>query len=464
MNMSDEKYLQKVREQYENYPYPKREPEKEKQGLYFTSTEHLGKISHYGFNGQRDLRQGGRCLVAGGGTGDAVIYLAEQLRDTDAQVVYLDLSQASMEIAKQRAEVRGLTNIEWHHRSILELPEMDVGQFDFINCCGVLHHLASPTEGLNALSSVLKDDGCLAIMVYAEYGRTAIYYVQELMRQINHGEENLQQCVENTHATLKELPKENWYKRDESRWTADLNELGDIEVYDLFLHSQDRAYTVPQVYQWLKECNLNLACFSGFTGQKLKYDPSQYYSNPQLLEKINTMPVEKRQEIAELTNGCIKTHTFYATKGNNTIANPVDKNSVPFFSFKFIPGEAIYRDMINNPDKPMILNLGEGVDDLKLNPGKYTPYIFKHLNGSNTVGDIIDQTRKDILAKENISPNDDSMLGDYLDIFNIFNSYELMFIRDAKIPAYKNHEQLVEETRKRHAPKTNISYSFNMNM
>ena len=40
-----------------------------------------------------------RALVAGGGTGDATIFLAEQLRHTDAQVVHLDMSSASIAIA-----------------------------------------------------------------------------------------------------------------------------------------------------------------------------------------------------------------------------------------------------------------------------------------------------------------------------------------------------------------------------
>ena len=37
-------------------------------------------------------------LVAGGGTGDATIFLAEQLRHTNARVVHLDLSAASIAI------------------------------------------------------------------------------------------------------------------------------------------------------------------------------------------------------------------------------------------------------------------------------------------------------------------------------------------------------------------------------
>ena len=52
-----------------------------------------------------------RVLCAGAGTGDGLLSLAEQLRNTTAQLVYLDFSRASMRIAQHRAELRGLSNI-----------------------------------------------------------------------------------------------------------------------------------------------------------------------------------------------------------------------------------------------------------------------------------------------------------------------------------------------------------------
>jgi ubiquinone/menaquinone biosynthesis C-methylase UbiE len=58
-------------------------------------------------------------LVAGGGTGSSLLYLAEQLRHVpSAQLVYLDFSWRSLEIARQRARLRGLKNIRWVHNSI----------------------------------------------------------------------------------------------------------------------------------------------------------------------------------------------------------------------------------------------------------------------------------------------------------------------------------------------------------
>ena len=57
--------------------------------------------------------------------------------------------------------------------------------FDQIICTGVLHHLAEPDAGLSALRGVLNpDEGAMHVMVYAPYGRTGIYMLQEFCRRI----------------------------------------------------------------------------------------------------------------------------------------------------------------------------------------------------------------------------------------------------------------------------------------
>jgi ubiquinone/menaquinone biosynthesis C-methylase UbiE len=83
-------------------------------------------------------------LVAGGGTGDSTIHLAEQLRESDSVIIHLDLSESSIEIARQRAAVRNMNNITWMQGSLLDLRDADLESFDYINCSEVLHHLHNP--------------------------------------------------------------------------------------------------------------------------------------------------------------------------------------------------------------------------------------------------------------------------------------------------------------------------------
>jgi hypothetical protein len=71
-----------VQRHYEHYPYPARIPEDERSRVIGTWLDDLGLLNHHCFRGRRRFNDGFRVLLAGGGTGDGTIFLAEQLRDT----------------------------------------------------------------------------------------------------------------------------------------------------------------------------------------------------------------------------------------------------------------------------------------------------------------------------------------------------------------------------------------------
>jgi hypothetical protein len=80
---------------------------------------------------------------------------------------------------------------------------------------------------LLALQSVLEDGGALGLMVYAKYGRFGIYQVQDLMKLINKGEEDVKQQISDTRTILSSLPETNWFIRGEEL-AVDHRENGDI--------------------------------------------------------------------------------------------------------------------------------------------------------------------------------------------------------------------------------------------
>ena len=253
-------YLKEVREQYENYPYPPRDPNVEKQSFFCVRSCSLDALNYYHYAGKRNFTKGFRALVAGGGTGDATIALAEQFRGLDAEIVHLDLSINSMQIAKARATVRGLDNITWIHGSILDAEKLFNAPFDFIESVGVLHHLENPAAGLAALTAVLKDDGVMNIMLYASYGRESIYQIQRLMRIINKDEPDMQRKVDNCKTVLTHASQSNAFICAQDIFNDAAN-FGDVGIYDLFLHSHDVAYSVPEIYQFLAGSGLQPAHF-----------------------------------------------------------------------------------------------------------------------------------------------------------------------------------------------------------
>ena len=65
--------------QYDAYPYPQRDPRDEAKRLIIGSPSHLREVDHWIFGARRPASEPLRALVAGGGSGDATVMLAQQM-------------------------------------------------------------------------------------------------------------------------------------------------------------------------------------------------------------------------------------------------------------------------------------------------------------------------------------------------------------------------------------------------
>ena len=137
------------------------DPREEAKRLVVGSPSHLREVDHWVFGAHRPASEPLRALVAGGGTGDGAIMLAQHLAwaGRPGEVVWLDRSRAARRIAEARAGARKLGNIRFVEGSLLDLPGSGLGPFDYIDCCGVLHHLPDPLAGLRALAGALAPGG-----------------------------------------------------------------------------------------------------------------------------------------------------------------------------------------------------------------------------------------------------------------------------------------------------------------
>lgn len=441
--MTDSIYLKGVREQYEDFPYPARDPNDEKKRLRSTDLELLDYLNFKCFKGKQSYSRF-RALVAGGGTGDAAIFLAEQLRDRDAEICYLDISSASRAIAQERARIRGLDNITWLQASILDIPEMDIGEFDYINCSGVLHHLESPVAGLMALRSVLREGGCMGLMVYGAIGRTAIYQMQELLRRINSGEESVQTKIDNATTLMKELPPSNWFKLSEKMLPAEHITHGDAGIYDMFLHQQDRAYTVDELFEYLDQCDLEFVDFSYH--RTWRYRPGSYIRESTLLKKIGRLDTKQQYAIAELTAGNILMHVFYAAAKKDTVAKLADLDNVPFFYMFNLDCAALYREMQNSPGQNIVLCPTPSIN-LSIKPGKYTHLVFKYLDGKRSLRKIFRKIKKE-LGKS--SANDAELLADFEPVYRVLNDADWLLLRHPSVKPIRDFDQMQEDVSRRY--------------
>jgi SAM-dependent methyltransferase len=311
---------QLVASQYEAYPYPERNPADEKTRLITGSPSNLAEVNHYVFGGRRDLSQPLNVLVAGGGTGDAVIQMAQQMTDAGApgEVVHLDQSEPSQTVARERAKVRGLDNIRFIRGSLLDAAGIAPGPWDYIDCCGVLHHLEDPDAGLAALTGVLAPGGGLGIMVYGALGRIGVYHVQEMMGALappGAGEDKARVAL--TRRLVDNLPPTAWLNRN--GLMRDHKDGGDPGLYDIFLHARDRAYRVPGVLELVGAAKLRLVAFI----EPFRYDPLLLVRDPQLRKALAGLDPPERAAFAELYLGNIKQHVFYAVRADNPVAPPL---------------------------------------------------------------------------------------------------------------------------------------------
>ena len=312
---------QTLRAHYEAYPYPPRDPADETKRLITGSPSHLDEVNHYLFAGTADFTKPFRALIAGGGTGDGAIMVAQQLADRGAAgaVVYLDLSAAAMAVAKGRATARGLDNIQFHQGSLLDLAADRFGRFDYVDCCGVLHHLADPAAGLAALARVLAPGGGIGLMVYGALGRTGVYPMQAAIRALA-GDAPDGERLAVARRLLDDLPRANWLRRNP--YIGDHLTGDDAALYDLLLHSRDRAYTVPELAALAAGAGLAI------TGliEPVRYDPATYLDDSELRGRAAALPWIARAALAENLSGALKTHVCYLAAQDRAAAAVADPN------------------------------------------------------------------------------------------------------------------------------------------
>lgn len=298
--------------QYEAFPYPRRDPRDEARRLVVGSPGHLREIDYWLFGATRSAARPLHALFAGGGTGDGTLMLAQQMTAAGraGSVTWLDRSAAALQIAQARAAARGLGNIAWQSRSLLDLPGSGLGPFDYIDCCGVLHHLPDPAEGLRALTSVLAPDGGLGLMVYAPHGRTGVYMVQDALRLLAPAEEPPAARLDVARRVMRHLPETAWLRQN--RFLDDHVNGGDPGLYDLLLNPRDRAFTVPQLVALLARAGLRVACWI----EPLRYDPLFWLPDPKLRARTEALDPTARAALAEALTGNINAHIVYCMRAD----------------------------------------------------------------------------------------------------------------------------------------------------
>jgi SAM-dependent methyltransferase len=238
-------------------------------------------------------------LIAGCGANQAAHYA---FTNRNSHVLGIDVSDSSLGHEAYLKQRHRLDNLELLQMSLGEIGSLG-RSFDLIVCTGVLHHLPDPDASLRCLRDVLKPHGVISIMLYGSFPRVGVYMLQEVFRLLG-----LKQDVEGIGVVKRAidlLPK--WHYLNAYRQIAP--DLGyDSGLVDTFLHSADRAFTVPQILKFVEDNDLTLQSWL----DKLKYSLSATIGDPHnsVRKLAETLPVANQWEIVELMGQSVARHNF----------------------------------------------------------------------------------------------------------------------------------------------------------
>jgi SAM-dependent methyltransferase len=285
---------------YDTYPFPPEPLLDEPPPGYNWRWNWLA--AHSFCTGRKPTTSAIRILDAGCGTGVGTEYLVHL--NPEATVVGLDLSAGALAVAKERCHKSGANRVEFHNLSLFDVDQIP-GEFDLINCVGVLHHTPDPVGGIQALANKLAPGGLLHIFVYGELGRWEIKLAQEAIALLQGDRRgDYQDGVAVGRQLFATLPENNRLRqREQERWAWENQR--DECFADMYVHPQEIDYNINTVFELIDASGLDFVGFSNPQTWDLERLIGQA---PDLMERAAHLSERQRYRLIELLDPSSITH------------------------------------------------------------------------------------------------------------------------------------------------------------
>jgi len=373
---------EEVRDFYDRYPYPPPVDNLDKyQRLW--QDQRKRRADHHLFWPGRPYKEDQSILIAGCGTSQAAKHA---LRWPQARVTGIDFSATSVRRTEDLKRKYNLNNLQVRHLAIGRVSELEAS-FDQIVCTGVLHHLEDPDAGLAALRSVLKPDGAMHLMVYAPYGRTGIYMLQEFCKRI--GIHATGGEIRDLIDALRALPPGHPL---ESLLSQAPDFRHEAALADALLHPNDRAYSVPQLFDFLRKAGLTF-------GRWVRQAP--YSINCGVMAKIpqaarmKQLAREEQYAAIELFRGTMLRHSLVVYQDDRIS----DRHRISFDRdtwLGYVPirmsDTICVKDRLPAGAAAVLINQTHTYTDLFLPIGSKEKQVFDAIDGERSIGEIYEKT------------------------------------------------------------------------
>jgi SAM-dependent methyltransferase len=324
-------------------------------------------------------RESHSILVAGCGTTQAARYA---VRWPGASVVGIDVSDTSIEFTQGLKARHGLSNLEVRRLTVERVAEL-AASFDHVVCTGVLHHLADPDAGLRALRQVVRPSGALSLMVYAPYGRTGVYMIQEYCRRL--GIENTAGEIRDLAETLATLPPDHPLVpllRNSPDFATPAG------LADALLHPSDRAYSVPQLFDYLGGAGFAF----GRWVRQAPYLPwcGAIAASPHA-QRLQALALKEQFAAMELARGTMVRHALIAYRDDDVERAAIDFEGDAWRDF--VPIRVPDTIAVSDRALPagasaVLINPNHSYTDLYLPIDERQRALFDAIDGKQTIGEI----------------------------------------------------------------------------
>jgi SAM-dependent methyltransferase len=325
-------------------------------------------------------------LVAGCGTWQAAKFA---ICHPAARVVGIDVSPTSLEHTDSLKQKYNLTNLETRQLSIENAASLD-RRFDLIVCTGVLHHLVDPDAGLRALGSVLKDEGAMYLMVYAPYGRSGVYMLQEYCRRL--GIETSKQEISDLIAVLKLLPQHHPLLSTQGGSREFLN--GDA-LADALLNPRDRSYSVPQLFDFIERNDLS---FGRWYWQAAYLPQCGSITTTPHAKRLTALPEREQYMEMELWRGLMSNHSVVIHRSDvNKDGLKVRFDDERCLSYVPVrqPWTICVQDRLPPGAAGVLLNQTHLFSDLFLRIEAQEKRMFEAIDGRRSISEIVGEVKGD---------------------------------------------------------------------
>ncbi|MBC7972928.1 MAG: methyltransferase domain-containing protein [Verrucomicrobia bacterium] len=321
MNEPAAELLAKIRQQFDTAPYPcdplDKSPKNEYEKLFIHSL-----VTPSYLRSQQVIQTAGTVILdAGCGSGSKSLALAEA--NPGAKIVGVDLSEKSIDLARQRLLYHGFEQTEFYPLAIESLPQLGL-QFDYINCDEVLYLFPDIASGLSILKSVLKPHGILRANLHSAIQRFNFFRAQQVFKMmglLDSNPETLEiELVLETMKALKDgvdLKSRAWNANYETKF--DEKKLNEFVLMN-YLFQGDKGYTVPDLFAALHSADLEFVSMVNWRQWEL-LDLFQDQENlpPFWAMSLPEISIEQRLHLFELLHPIHRLLDFWCGHPDQTV-------------------------------------------------------------------------------------------------------------------------------------------------